>query len=75
MAFTSLFRAGVRVILAVVVATAAFSGCRRRAAEVTEYTDPHPLPVEPLVVDAPTIGNTVAASFSQRLGTHGRSTA
>jgi len=31
-------------------------GCRRRAAEVSEYNDPHPLPEEPLVVDAPTIG-------------------
>jgi peptide/nickel transport system substrate-binding protein len=32
------------------------AGCRRRAAEVAEYTDPHPLPEEPLVVDAPSIG-------------------
>src|SRR5918992_1540596 len=26
------------------------SGCRRRAAEVSEYHDPHPLPEEPKVV-------------------------
>ena len=30
--------------------------CRRRAAEVTEYNDPHPLPEDALVVDAPSIG-------------------
>jgi peptide/nickel transport system substrate-binding protein len=45
-----------RVLLALLVAAVATSGCRRRAAEVTEYNDPHPLPAEPLVVDAPTIG-------------------
>jgi peptide/nickel transport system substrate-binding protein len=32
------------------------AGCRRRTAEIAEYKDPHPLPAEPLVVDAPTIG-------------------
>ena len=32
------------------------SGCRRRAAEVIEYKDPHPLPEEPYVFDAPSIG-------------------
>jgi peptide/nickel transport system substrate-binding protein len=32
------------------------SGCRRRAAEVSDYNDPHPLPEEPLTIDAPTIG-------------------
>ena len=32
------------------------AGCRRRAAEVSEYNDPHPLPEEPLVIDAPSIG-------------------
>jgi peptide/nickel transport system substrate-binding protein len=31
-------------------------GCRRRAAEVSEYKDAHPLPEEPNVVDAPSIG-------------------
>jgi peptide/nickel transport system substrate-binding protein len=45
-----------RVLLALLVAAVATSGCRRRAAEVAEYNDPHPLPAEPLVVDAPTIG-------------------
>jgi peptide/nickel transport system substrate-binding protein len=32
------------------------SGCRRRAAEVSEYHDPHPLPEEPYVFEAPSIG-------------------
>lgn len=31
-------------------------GCRRRTAEVTEYRDSHPLPEEPLVIEAPSIG-------------------
>ena len=31
-------------------------GCRRRAAEVTEYKDPHPLPEEPFVIEAPSVG-------------------
>src|SRR5690242_4698130 len=31
-------------------------GCRRRAAEVSEYNDAHPLPEEPLIVDAPSVG-------------------
>ena len=35
---------------------AAVTGCRRRAAEVSEYKDAHPLPEEPLVIDAPSIG-------------------
>ena len=34
----------------------AVTGCRRRAAEVAEYNDPHPLPEDPLVVDAPSLG-------------------
>ena len=32
------------------------TGCRRRAAEVSEYNDPHPLPEEPFVIDAPSVG-------------------
>ena len=40
----------------VLVVCALASGCRRRAAEVTGYQDPHPLPEEPLVVDAPSLG-------------------
>ena len=40
----------------VLLALTAVSGCRRRAAEVTEYNDPHPLPEDALVVDAPEIG-------------------
>src|SRR5687768_7992640 len=35
---------------------AAGPGCRRRAAEVSEYNDPHPLPEEPWVVEAPSVG-------------------
>ena len=38
------------------VAVTVASGCRRRAAEVTEYTDPHPLPDEPKVVTVKTPG-------------------
>jgi peptide/nickel transport system substrate-binding protein len=40
----------------VLLAALAVTGCRRRAAEVAEYTDPHPLPEDPLVVDAPSLG-------------------
>src|SRR5687768_11163984 len=43
----------ITVFFALIVTT---SGCRRRTAEVAEYTDPHPLPEEPLVVDAASIG-------------------
>ena len=43
----------IALCLAVIFITA---GCRRRAAEVAEYHDPHPLPEEPLVIDAPSIG-------------------
>jgi len=32
------------------------AGCRRRAAEVSEYNDPHPLPEEPKVVTVKTLG-------------------
>jgi peptide/nickel transport system substrate-binding protein len=32
------------------------TGCRRRAADVAEYNDPHPLPEEPFVIDAPSVG-------------------
>jgi peptide/nickel transport system substrate-binding protein len=38
------------------VGTAMTSGCRRRAAEVSEYKDPHPLPEEPKVVTVKTPG-------------------
>ncbi len=31
-------------------------GCRRRAADAVEYSDPHPLPEEPLVVEAESVG-------------------
>jgi peptide/nickel transport system substrate-binding protein len=41
------------------VGIAMAGGCRRRAAEVSEYKDPHPLPEEPFVIDAPSIGRHV----------------
>jgi peptide/nickel transport system substrate-binding protein len=44
------------VLLVVLVAAVATSGCRRRAAEVAEYKDPHPLPEEPHVFDTPSLG-------------------
>jgi peptide/nickel transport system substrate-binding protein len=46
-----------RLLLVFVVVTAVtLAGCRRRAAEVAEYHDPHPLAEDPLVVDAPSLG-------------------
>lgn len=42
--------------LALVLSCFAAAGCRRRTAEVAEYKDANPLPTEPLVKDAPTIG-------------------
>jgi peptide/nickel transport system substrate-binding protein len=51
------FSSRLALLLAVmVVLTTMAVGCRRRAAEVSEYKDPYPLPEEPLVVDAPSIG-------------------
>lgn len=44
------------VLLLLVTGIAMGAGCRRRAAEVSEYNDPHPLPEEPYVVDAPSVG-------------------
>jgi peptide/nickel transport system substrate-binding protein len=46
------------VLLVVLAATIASGpGCRRRTAQVAEgYKDPYPLPADPMVVDAPTIG-------------------
>jgi peptide/nickel transport system substrate-binding protein len=41
-------------ILAVSLLAAA--GCRRRAVEVAEYSDPHPLPAEPMVETLETVG-------------------
>lgn len=43
------------LILLMVVLTVV-TGCRRRAAEVTEYNDPHPLPEEPKIVTVDTVG-------------------
>jgi peptide/nickel transport system substrate-binding protein len=44
------------LFLIVLVAAMMTGGCRRRAAEVSEYADPHPLPEDPLIVDAPSLG-------------------
>ena len=41
---------------ALVVAVFGTAGCRRRAAEVVEYADPHPLPAEPPSFDAADAG-------------------
>jgi peptide/nickel transport system substrate-binding protein len=49
-------RATMALLVATLVVAALFSACRRRTAEVTEYKDPHPLPAEPMVVDASAIG-------------------
>jgi peptide/nickel transport system substrate-binding protein len=38
------------------VAIAVAGGCRRRAAEISEYNDPHPPPEEPAVIEAPSVG-------------------
>jgi peptide/nickel transport system substrate-binding protein len=46
-------RALLIVVLALAVVAAA---CRRRAADVSEYRDPHPLPEEPYVIEAPSVG-------------------
>jgi peptide/nickel transport system substrate-binding protein len=51
-----LFGVRLLVVVAVCVAAAVISGCRRRSAEVAEYKDPYPLPADPLVVDASTLG-------------------
>ena len=47
-----------KLIFVVLAAALAANGCRRQAAETpaVEYSDPHPLPEDPLVVDAPTLG-------------------
>jgi len=44
------------VVLAICVVTLGSAGCRRRAAEVAEYSDPNPVPEEPLIETLPTVG-------------------
>jgi peptide/nickel transport system substrate-binding protein len=44
------------LLILFLVVLAAGTGCRRRAAEVSEYKDPHPLPEEPLIIEAPSVG-------------------
>jgi peptide/nickel transport system substrate-binding protein len=44
------------LVVALLAGSVIATGCRRRTVEVAEYKDPHPLPAEPMVVDAPTIG-------------------
>ena len=55
-------------VVVVLLASVALAGCRRRAAEVAEYNDPHPLPEDPLVVDAPGSAGTAAALCSRVTG-------
>ena len=43
-------------LIVLVVLVTMCTGCRRRASETAEYTDPHPLPEDPMVVEAPSIG-------------------
>ena len=45
-----------RLFLIVLLAAIAVTGCRRRATEVVEYSDPHPLPEDALIVDTPSLG-------------------
>ena len=44
------------VTLLVVTGLLAGAGCRRGTVEVADYTDPHPLPAEPQLKNAPTVG-------------------
>jgi peptide/nickel transport system substrate-binding protein len=45
-----------RLLIAVWIAVTASAACRPRVVRETEYHDPHPLPEEPWVVDAPATG-------------------
>ena len=49
-------RATAVVTLALCATTIASSGCRRRAADAVEYSDPHPLPAEPAIYEAASSG-------------------
>ena len=43
------------LLLAAIISSGA--GCRRRTSQVAEgYKDPYPLPADPMVVEAPTVG-------------------
>jgi len=44
------------LLLLLIGAISATGGCRRRAAEVSEYNDPHPLPEEPKILPSKTPG-------------------
>ncbi len=46
----------IALLVLVVMEIVMVSGCRRRAAEVSEYSDPHPLPEEPKMVTVKTAG-------------------
>src|SRR5688500_6210882 len=52
------FRTGAHGLLILVIGASAVTseGCCRRAADAVEYSDPHPLPAEPAVTDAPSLG-------------------
>jgi peptide/nickel transport system substrate-binding protein len=44
------------IVAAVIAVSILPAACRRRAAESVEYSDPHPLPAEPAVIETPSIG-------------------
>jgi peptide/nickel transport system substrate-binding protein len=45
-----------KVLTVVLLIALAMTGCRRRAVQVEEYNDPHPLPEDAMVADAPSLG-------------------
>ena len=44
------------VVSAVLMCLLGTAGCRRRAVDAVEHSDPHPLPAEPAVIDSPSEG-------------------
>jgi hypothetical protein len=48
--------ARITLVIVIVLLTFVVGGCRRRTPESEGYSDPHPLPEDPLVVDAPSLG-------------------
>jgi peptide/nickel transport system substrate-binding protein len=45
-----------KLLIIVLALTTASTACRRRAAETAEYNDPHPLPEDAMIVEAPMVG-------------------
>jgi peptide/nickel transport system substrate-binding protein len=44
------------LLIFLLIVTTGSMACRRRAAETAEYNDPHPLPEDAMVVEAPSVG-------------------